>query len=208
MVCTTSRSALPPPRHSSKWKRRLTDAGLAVSGPFDRGWFRSIYFRDPDGQVLEIATRGPGYAVDEPIEALGRRELAPPTSAEIRGARDEAAIAARTWLEPVPVITPDMALEGIHHVSAITGNLDRLNDFYDSALGLKLVKKSFNQDDPNTKHWFWASYDGSGGQAALGAHLLWVAQGWARGKGRGGTERITWPSVPRRRMNSLHGAIT
>lgn len=165
------------PEAQLKWKRRLTDAGVPVSGPFDRGWFRSIYFSDPDGQVLEIATRGPGYAVDEPIDALGRLELAPPASAEIRGARDEAAIAARTWPEPVAVITPDMALEGIHHVSAITSDLERLNDFYDSALGLRLVKKSFNQDDPNTKHWFWASYDGT----EVKPHSALTFFGWPKG---------------------------
>ena len=138
---------------------------------------RVVAGMDPDGQVLEIATRGPGYAVDEPIEALGRLELAPPTSAEIRGARDEAAIAARTHPEPVPVITPDMALEGIHHVSAITSDLERLNDFYDSALGLKLVKKSFNQDDPNTRHWFWASYDGT----EVKPHSALTFFGWPKG---------------------------
>ncbi|MFW6078988.1 MAG: VOC family protein, partial [Gemmatimonadota bacterium] len=43
-----------------RWKRRLADAGVAVTGPYDRGYFRSIYFRDPDGQILEIATAGPG----------------------------------------------------------------------------------------------------------------------------------------------------
>src|SRR5688572_18335091 len=37
-----------------KWKRRLTDNDIAVSGPYDRGWFTSIYFTDPDGQILEI----------------------------------------------------------------------------------------------------------------------------------------------------------
>src|SRR5438270_4998042 len=46
-----------------KWKRRLTDAGVAVSGPYERYAFKSIYFRDPDGVILEIATRGPGWEV-------------------------------------------------------------------------------------------------------------------------------------------------
>src|SRR5262245_38849608 len=50
-----------------KWKRRLMDAGVAVTGPFNRGYFHSIYFADPDGQILEIATKGPGYDIDEPI---------------------------------------------------------------------------------------------------------------------------------------------
>ncbi|MBC7896053.1 MAG: VOC family protein [Cytophagaceae bacterium] len=147
------------PEAQLKWKRRLTDAGVPVSGPYNRGWFRSIYFADPDGQILEIATKGPGYTVDEPADALGQKELLPP-GAEIVGDRDERLIQALTHPEPVPVITPDMALDGIHHISAISTDLVRLDEFYASALGLALVKKSFNQDNPSVKHWFWASYDG------------------------------------------------
>jgi glyoxalase family protein len=157
-----------------KWKRRLTDAGVPVSGPYNRGWFRSIYFADPDGQILEIATRGPGYAVDEPASALGRRELPPPADAQIIGDRDEAAITRLTHPEPVPAITADMALEGIHHISAITKDLVRLDEFYAAALGLALVKKSFNQDNPDIKHWFWASYDGS----TVAPHSALTFFGW------------------------------
>ena len=53
------------------WKRRLTDLGLRVTGPYDRNYFKSIYFNDPDGMILEIATRGPGWTVDEDAESLG-----------------------------------------------------------------------------------------------------------------------------------------
>ncbi|HEU0053712.1 MAG TPA: VOC family protein, partial [Longimicrobium sp.] len=143
-----------------KWKRRLTDAGAHVSGPFDRRWFHSIYFRDPDGQILEIATKGPGYTLDEPADALGTTEIVP-GSENLVGQRDEEAIQARTWPEPVPSITPDMALEGMHHISAITGDVERAHDFYTQALGMRLVKKTVNQDDPTMPHWFWASYDGN-----------------------------------------------
>ena len=143
-----------------KWKRRLNDHGVRTSGPYDRRWFHSLYFTDPDGQVMEIATRGPGYALDEPADALGRTEIVPGPE-NLRGERDEAAIEARTWPEPVPEITPDMALGGIHHVSAITDDVHRANEFYEAALGLKLVKRTVNQDDPGMPHWFWAHYDGS-----------------------------------------------
>lgn len=161
---------------------------MPVSGPYDRGWFHSIYFADPDGQILEIATRGPGYAVDEPIHALGMSEVTPPVNAEIRGHRDELAIEARIHPEPVPLITPDMALEGIHHVTAITSDLERLNDFYVGALGLSLVKKSFNQDDPRTKHWFWASYNG----AEVKPHSALTFFGWPKGgkQSRGGVGQM------------------
>jgi glyoxalase family protein len=143
-----------------KWKRRLVDHGVPVSGPYDRGWFHSIYFRDPDGQILEIATRGPGYALDEPADALGQRVIIPETG-RLRGHRDESLISARTWPEPVDAITPDMRLDGIHHITGITDDIERADAFYQAALGLRIVKKSVNQDDADTPHWFWARYDGA-----------------------------------------------
>jgi glyoxalase family protein len=60
----------------------------------------------------------------------------------------------------VPEITPDMALDGIHHVSAITADVERTGDFLEAALGLRIVKKTVNQDWPEMPHWFWARYDG------------------------------------------------
>ncbi|HEX6132637.1 MAG TPA: VOC family protein [Longimicrobiales bacterium] len=142
-----------------KWKRWLGDHGVSVAGPYDRGWFRSIYFADPDGQIVEIATRGPGYAIDESADALGTRVVVPPT-AELRGTRDEAEIRARGHAEPVPDISPEMRLDGLHHISGLTDDVERIGDFYESALGLRLVKRSVNQDDPAMPHWFWANYDG------------------------------------------------
>jgi len=142
-----------------RWKRRLIDHGVPVSGPYDRRWFHSIYFRDPDGQILEIATRGPGYALDEPADALGTQVVVPGPES-LAGERDEVAIQAATWPEPVPAIDTGMQLDGIHHVSAITGDVEAAHRFYSSALGLRLVKKTVNQDAPSMPHWFWASYDG------------------------------------------------
>jgi glyoxalase family protein len=147
------------PEAQLKWKRRLTDAGVSVTGPLDRGYFESLYFADPDGQILEIATAGPGYAIDEPADGLGRELLVPPEERMPEG-RDRAAIAATTHPEPVPAVTPDMRLQGMHHISAITDDLGRAGDFYEGALGLSLVKKTYNQDDGKTKHYFWAAYDG------------------------------------------------
>ena len=143
-----------------KWKRRLTDAGVPVSGPYDRTWFHSIYFADPDGQILEIATEGPGFAVDEPAEALGQA-LIQPKPQRLVGQRDEAAIRATTHPEPVPEVDDAMRLWGLHHVTGFTGDLDAAGGFYEGALGLRLVKRSVNQDDPDTLHYFWANYDGT-----------------------------------------------
>jgi glyoxalase family protein len=142
-----------------KWKRWLTDHEVAVSGPYDRGWFKSIYFTDPDGQVLEIATAGPGYQLDEPITELGSTVQMPQQS-QLRGFRDEDGIAASTHPEPIEQIDSDMRLDGIHHITGMTNDVFRMNDFYEAALGLRLIKKSVNQDDPSTPHWFWANYDG------------------------------------------------
>lgn len=160
-----------------KWKRWLEDHGVPVTGPYDRGWFRSIYFADPDGQILEIATRGPGYAVDEAADALGREVVIPPT-AELRGQRNEAAIRARTHPDPVSGIDDHMRLDGIHHITGITDDVERIGDFYEAALGLRLVKRSVNQDDVTTPHWFWASYDGA--QVAPRSSLTMFG-GWAAG---------------------------
>jgi glyoxalase family protein len=155
------------------WKRRLTDAGVPVSGPLDRGYFQSIYFRDPDGQVLEIATDGPGYAIDEPIEELGQRLIQPPGS-RLPSGRDEALIQATTFPEPVEEVTASMALTGIHHISGITSDLQAAGDFYEATLGLRMVKKTVNQDDGETEHFFWANYDGKG----VGPHSSLTLFGW------------------------------
>ncbi len=171
------------PEAQLKWKRRLVDAGVPVSGPLDRGYFKSIYFADPDGQVLEIATRGPGYAIDEPADALGREIMTPPEE-RLPGGRDEATMAA-THPEPVPVVTDDMRLEGIHHISGITDDVQGAHEFYESALGLKLVKKTLNQDDAQTPHWFWARYDGR----TVGEHSALTLFEWK------GSERLARPGA-------------
>lgn len=54
------------------WSGRLTEIGLRPTAPQDRIYFKSIYFRMPDGLLLEIATAGPGFLVDEPPLSLGQ----------------------------------------------------------------------------------------------------------------------------------------
>ena len=56
-----------------------------------------------------------------------------------------------------------MRLEGIHHVTAITGDAPANVDFYAGVLGLRLVKKTVNQDDPTVYHLFYADERGSAG---------------------------------------------
>ena len=57
---------------------RLLSAGVGVSPVMDRVYFKSIYFREPGGVLLEVATDGPGMAADEPAGALGRKLQLPP----------------------------------------------------------------------------------------------------------------------------------
>ncbi len=145
-----------------KWKRWLEDHGVKVTGPYNRTYFRSLYFTDPDGVILEIATRGPGWAVDEPEDAIGSTFIPPPEQA-LREHRDEAAIAATTWPEPVGEISPDMALKGIHHITAIASNVDETALFYTEILGLRIVKKTANYDDPSTPHYYLGLGQGAPG---------------------------------------------
>src|SRR5262245_53559545 len=93
--------AAPDEKALLKWKRRLTDLGVRVNGPLNRNYFKSIYFHDPDGELLEIATMGPGWAIDEKPERLGSEYREPPEEMKISN-RDKARIEATTWPEPVP----------------------------------------------------------------------------------------------------------
>ncbi len=60
------------------WTERLQSLRLPSSGPVDRFYFRSLYFREPNGILFEIATDGPGFATDEPLETLGEKLSLPP----------------------------------------------------------------------------------------------------------------------------------
>jgi glyoxalase family protein len=146
-----------------QWKRRLNDLGVRVNGPYDRHYFQSIYLRDPDGTIVEIATNGPGWTRDEPADQIGTTHKEPP--AEMLAAnRNEAEIAARMWPEPVDEITPGMALaHGMHHITAISSNIGRTHEFFGGLLGMRLVKQTSNFDDPESKHWYWGVGEGQPG---------------------------------------------
>ncbi len=72
--------------------RRLVDGGVRVSPVMDRDYFRSIYFREPGGVLLEIATDPPGFTRDEEADALGSA-LRVPAWLEPRRAEIEAVLA-------------------------------------------------------------------------------------------------------------------
>lgn len=146
-----------------KWKRRLIDLGLSVDGPLDRHYFVSIYFQDPDGSIIEIATRGPGWTRDEEPDRIGTEFRAPPPEMIVNN-RDQARIKALMWPEPVPEITPEMALShGMHHITAIGTDIRRTHAFFGDLLGMRRVKITSNFDDPGSAHWYWGVGDGAPG---------------------------------------------
>ncbi len=66
------------------WRRRVEAAGAMPTPVIDRFYFKSIYFREPSGVLFEIATLGPGFAVDEALEHLGERLSLPPAYEHLR----------------------------------------------------------------------------------------------------------------------------
>ena len=66
------------------WRQRVTDAGGRPTPIIERFYFRSIYFREPNGILFEIATLGPGFTTDEPLERLGERLSLPPAFEHLR----------------------------------------------------------------------------------------------------------------------------
>jgi glyoxalase family protein len=66
------------------WRQRAFEGGAHPTGVIDRFYFRSVYFREPSGVLFEIATIGPGFATDEPLEHLGERLSLPPAFEHLR----------------------------------------------------------------------------------------------------------------------------
>ena len=67
------------------WRSRVSDAGARPTPVIDRFYFRSVYFLEPSGVLFELATIGPGFAVDEDGEHLGERLSLPPPFEPMRG---------------------------------------------------------------------------------------------------------------------------
>jgi glyoxalase family protein len=75
--------ASTPDEHEA-WRARVIEAGARPTPVIDRFYFRSIYFREPSGVLFEIATIGPGFTVDEPVESLGEKLSLPPAFEHLR----------------------------------------------------------------------------------------------------------------------------
>jgi glyoxalase family protein len=146
-----------------RWKRRLVDHGLSVNGPLDRHYFESIYFQDPDGAIIEIATHGAGWTIDEEPDRIGTEQRPPPEEMMLAN-RDTARIEAEIWPEPVLEIDAEMALRhGMHHITVIGSNIERTHAFLGDLLGMRRLKMTDNFDDPGSAHWYWGVGEGQPG---------------------------------------------
>jgi glyoxalase family protein len=139
-----------------KWKRRLTDRGLHVTGPYNRHYFHAVYLRDPDGAIIEIATTEPGFGHDEVVLGSGFR---PQPKENLIGGRNEVLTAAETWPHSVPAVTLDFALRGFHHITSISSNAERTENFFVETIGLRLIKKTDYLDEKGGTHYYYACDD-------------------------------------------------
>ena len=84
-------------------RAQVEEAGGRATDVIDRFWFKSVYFKEPGGVLFEIATEGPGFAVDEDPAHLGESLVLPPWFEPSRAgdrARAAAADAPRRRLDP------------------------------------------------------------------------------------------------------------
>jgi glyoxalase family protein len=72
------------PEEHLQWREKAIAGGAQPTPEIDRFYFRSIYFREPSGVLFEIATLGPGFTVDEPVEHLGEKLSLPPAFEHLR----------------------------------------------------------------------------------------------------------------------------
>jgi glyoxalase family protein len=82
-----------------------------------------------------------------------------------------------------------MRLEGLHHITAITGDAPGNVEFYAGVLGLRMVKKTVNQDDPTVYHLFYADELGDPGSDITFFEYPGVPKGRA---GAGMVHRVVW----------------
>jgi glyoxalase family protein len=90
--------------HELELRSRIEAAGRRPTEVIDRFWFKSVYFLEPGGVLFELATDGPGFAVDEKVENLGESLVLPPWLEGDRGAI-EAALPRITY-PPATVASP------------------------------------------------------------------------------------------------------
>jgi glyoxalase family protein len=128
-----------------QWKTWLQHHHMLVAGPFDHQAYQSLVFTDPDGVVLEIATAGPGW------QDLREGNAFLPAGSEL---------AAETWPEPVTVISDGMRLGLLHHVAALTANIERTHEFYEDVLCMPRLHMTTDPDPHTAPRWYWSTQMG------------------------------------------------
>jgi glyoxalase family protein len=94
--------ASPMEEHEA-WRQRVLEGGATPTPVIDRFYFKSIYFREPSGVLFEIATIGPGFTADEPLETLGERLSLPPNFEHLRERLEPVLTPLPNPREPQPV---------------------------------------------------------------------------------------------------------
>jgi glyoxalase family protein len=128
-----------------QWKTWLQHHHMLVAGPFDHQAYRSLVFTDPDGVVLEIATTGPGWQ-----DLREGNDFLPPAGA----------LAAETWPEPVNAISDGMRLGLLHHIAALTADIERTHEFYEDFLCMPRLHATTDPDSRVAPRWYWSTQTG------------------------------------------------
>lgn len=110
------------------WREWLERNHVNVLGPFDRGSFQSLYFRDPDGLVLEIATIGNG------------RDYSDASYPELQLQLGGGTAPAKDRARGIRGISVGMKLQGLHHATALTHGSSQTREFFTGILNLEFVK--------------------------------------------------------------------
>jgi glyoxalase family protein len=112
----------------ANWKTWLEQKDVNVLGPFDRGSFKSLYFRDPDGLILEIATPGNGS------------DYSDASHSELFLKFSNGTASVKTRAPRIRGISVEMKLRGLHHVTALTHDSSQTHEFFSGILSMELVK--------------------------------------------------------------------
>jgi glyoxalase family protein len=112
------------------WKTWLEQNDVSVLGPFDRGSFKSLYFRDPDGLILEIATPGNG------------KDYSDASHSELLLTFSNDPSSGKATAPRIRAISVEMKLQGLHHVTALTHGSSQTREFFSGILNMESVKEN------------------------------------------------------------------
>jgi glyoxalase family protein len=97
--------------HQLQVQQQIREAGGQPTQVIDRFWFKSVYVREPSGALMEVATDGPGFSVDEHSESLGEKLILPPWY-ESQRSKIEAVLPELDY-DPRRIVTPAVKEESL-----------------------------------------------------------------------------------------------